>query len=257
MLSSVLPAGRHALSITAEYRRLPSEGFEDLGCPNQSPDLSPCGAIELNKFRVMEASKLCTCVAGMLMLIWVAYEVMWSEDELCPCRKFGVLPVNGYNNVSNCFWVKVHINQHKRHHVALDWSRVCACARKCLHLCMWTCVCMCLFVCGYVCVCVCLSVCVSMHVALQHRCPSLPFDCKRLSEQTLLWIGHIQHISLIILSLPWAQCSHHSLLTHSINPLQIYSHVSLSTECPSERYKFRRGPSESFVSDQSSLLRSQ
>lgn len=51
--------------------------------------------------------------------------------------------------------------------------------------------------------------------------------------------------------------AHQSLLTHSINPLQIYSRVSLSTECPSEHYKSRRGPSESFVLDGSSLLGSQ
>lgn len=48
MLSSALPAGRHTLSITGEYRRLLSKGLEDLGCPNQSPDLSPCSDTELN-----------------------------------------------------------------------------------------------------------------------------------------------------------------------------------------------------------------
>lgn len=48
MLSSALPAGRHTLSITGEYRRLLSKGLEDLGCPNQSPDLSPCSDTKLN-----------------------------------------------------------------------------------------------------------------------------------------------------------------------------------------------------------------
>lgn len=91
MLSSVLPAGRHALSITAKYRRLLSEGLEDLGCPNQSPDLNPRSAIKLKQFRVMKAPELFSCcVTRLLMLIWVAREVRCSEPKCCQSQRIGV-----------------------------------------------------------------------------------------------------------------------------------------------------------------------
>lgn len=77
MLSSALPAGRPALSITAKYQRLLSEALEDLGRPNHSPDLNPCGAIKLKQLGVMEASTLSSwCVTRLLMLIGLAHEVM-------------------------------------------------------------------------------------------------------------------------------------------------------------------------------------
>lgn len=77
MLSSALPAGRPALSITAKYQRLLSEALEDLGRPNHSPDLNPCGAIKLKQLGVMETSTLFSwCVTDSLMLIGLAHEVM-------------------------------------------------------------------------------------------------------------------------------------------------------------------------------------
>ncbi len=43
----------------------------------------------------------------------------------------------------------------------------------------------------------------------------------------------VSHHSITCACHSWAHCSHHSSLTHSINPQQIYSHVSLGTEHPS------------------------
>lgn len=90
MLSSALPAGRPALSITAKYQRLLLEALEHLGRPNQRPDLNPCSAIKLKQLGVMEASTLFSwCVSGLLVLIGVAHEVMCWEPK-CPSRRIGV-----------------------------------------------------------------------------------------------------------------------------------------------------------------------
>lgn len=190
MLSSVFPAGGHALSITAKYRHLLSEGLEDLGCPNQSPDLNPCRAIKLKQFRVMEASKLLLChrVADVdLSCSWSHVIGTWM---LSFPENWG-LPLDGCNNSGNyvswcwtwsCahlaegadgdfnmqmwFWdsqmkserrVKAHNYEHKRHSVDLVWSCVC--------------------------------VYVSMHAALQHRCPSPAFDCKRWASRHFYELG--------------------------------------------------------------------
>lgn len=168
LLSSVLPAGCHAPSITAKYQRLLSEGLEDPGCPNQSPDLNPCSGIKLKRFRVMKASKpFSCCVTGLLMLIWVTPQVMWSEPECCPPWKIGVCRRMVATTAATvrvdvepgtvCIWLreqmgdfnmqmwfrhgqmlserraKAHNYEHKRHCVELVWSYVCVlvCTQLC------------------------------------------------------------------------------------------------------------------------------
>lgn len=193
MLSSVLPAGGHALSITAKYRHLLSEGLEELGCPNQSPDLNPCRAIKLKQFRVMEASKLFSCcVTGLLMLIWVVHEVMWLEPECCPFRRIGVCRWMVATTAAT-MWVDVepgavHIWLREQMEILIcrcgfeivkwrvreEW-KLTIMSTKDIPLTWFDRVCVCVYV--------------SMHAALQHRCPSPAFDCKRWASRHFYELG--------------------------------------------------------------------